>query len=215
MIYLLVLGITFVAFCPSQSIPNFCQLPNDEGEGKNYIFSLFYDANLDQCSPFLYKGEGGNDNRFENERDCIRNCSANSEDIYPMDASLACHFKRDSGKCSGQYLRYYYDPIHAKCKKFQWTGCVGNGNRFLNLELCNSTCAGIHDHGEEEEEDEPDTPIAIICGVVLGIIVVALLITVIVLAVQSEKKSSAKKAGGKKREEKAEVPLRDQGIEMS
>ncbi|TNN00462.1 hypothetical protein fugu_011708 [Takifugu bimaculatus] len=158
MIYLLVLGITFVAFCPSQSIPDFCQLPNDEGEGSNYIFSLFYDANLDRCSPFLYKGEGGNDNRFENERDCIRNCSANAEDIYPMDD---------------------------------------------------------HDEEEKEEEDEPDTPIAIICGVVLGIIVVALLITVIVLAVQSEKKSSAKKAGGKKREEKTEVPLRDEGIEMS
>ncbi|TWW75716.1 hypothetical protein D4764_13G0003780 [Takifugu flavidus] len=114
-------------------------------------------------------------------------------------------------------MRYYYDPFYAKCKRFQWTGCVGNGNRFLSLELCNSTCAGIHDHDEEEkeEEDEPDTPIAIICGVVLGIIVVALLITVIVLAVQSEKKSSAKKAGGKKREEKTEVPLRDEGIEMS
>lgn len=67
---------------------DFCQLPSDEGEGNNYIFSLFYDANQDQCSPFLYKGEGGNGNRFENERDCIRNCSANAEQIYPMDGNV-------------------------------------------------------------------------------------------------------------------------------
>lgn len=67
---------------------DFCQLPEDEGEGTNYIFSLFYDATQDRCSPFLYKGEGGNANRFENERDCIRNCSANAENIYPMDGNV-------------------------------------------------------------------------------------------------------------------------------
>lgn len=67
---------------------DFCQLPRDEGEGGNYIFSLYYDATQDTCSPFIYRGQGGNANRFNNERDCIRNCSANTENIYPMDGNV-------------------------------------------------------------------------------------------------------------------------------
>uniref|UniRef100_A0A667YI57 BPTI/Kunitz inhibitor domain-containing protein n=1 Tax=Myripristis murdjan TaxID=586833 RepID=A0A667YI57_9TELE len=44
----------------------------------------------------------------------------------------ACHFPHTKGQCSGQYLRYYYDSVHDKCKKFLYTGCVGNGNRFFD-----------------------------------------------------------------------------------
>lgn len=64
--------------------------------------------------------------------------------IFLFTASKACHFKHLVGGCSGSYLRYYYDSIHNKCKKFLWTGCFGNGNRFFSMESCNATCAGIH-----------------------------------------------------------------------
>ncbi|KAM4618242.1 inter-alpha-trypsin inhibitor [Polymixia lowei] len=138
------------------------------------------------CYPFIYKGEGGNGNRFENERECIRKCSARVDDLYPLDESQACHFNKTTGICNGRYLRFYYDSVHDKCKKFLWTGCIGNGNRFLDQESCNATCAGIHDDGDAEEEDEPDTPVAIICGVIFGIIGAAVIITVVVLSVQSK-----------------------------
>ncbi|XP_041650599.1 papilin-like [Cheilinus undulatus] len=127
------------------STPDFCRLPQDEGSGNQFIFSVYYDATNDRCIPFLYKGEGGNANRFTNERECIRNCSANSEKLYPMDETEACHLKKAPGGCNGQYLRYYYDAVYNKCKKFLWTGCDGNGNRFPDHETCNATCAGTHD----------------------------------------------------------------------
>uniref|UniRef100_A0A3Q3VRJ5 BPTI/Kunitz inhibitor domain-containing protein n=1 Tax=Mola mola TaxID=94237 RepID=A0A3Q3VRJ5_MOLML len=57
---------------------------------------------------------------------------------------FSCHFKKAAGQCSGTFLRFYYDSVHAKCKKFLWTGCIGNGNRFFSIESCNTTCAGIH-----------------------------------------------------------------------
>lgn len=66
----------------------FCQLPSDEGEGPNFNFALHYDPVADKCFPFIYRGQGGNANRFENERECIRNCSANSETVYPMDGKI-------------------------------------------------------------------------------------------------------------------------------
>ncbi|XP_078113162.1 kunitz-type serine protease inhibitor bitisilin-3 [Sander vitreus] len=214
--HLLFLGIAFAAFCVSHTNPpDFCHLPYDEGEGTSFTFSLYYDHNKDECNPFIYKGKGGNANRFLYERDCIRNCSANAENIYPMDASKICHLKKTVGKCSAQVLRYYYDSIHDKCKKFLWTGCIGNGNRFFDQGSCNSTCAGIHVDGEEVEEEEPDTPIAIICGVLLAVIIAAVLITVIVLTVQSKKKSPKKKAAGKSKDPQSGTPLQEKGIEMA
>ncbi|XP_028286297.1 kunitz-type serine protease inhibitor bitisilin-3 [Parambassis ranga] len=212
--HLLFLGIVFSAFYIGHSqMQDFCRLPKDEGEGLNFDFFVYYDAATDQCNPFIYKGEGGNANRFVNERECIRNCSANARSRYPVDVTEACHFKHLVGGCNGNYLRYYYDSVHDKCKKFIWSGCIGNGNRFYDFDSCNKTCAGIHDDRDEQEEDEPDTPIAIICGVLLGIILVAILITVIVLTVQSKK--SKKKGAKKGKEPQSQTPLQDNTIEMS
>ncbi|XP_049430298.1 BPTI/Kunitz domain-containing protein [Epinephelus fuscoguttatus] len=213
---LLFLGFAFAAFHISHSDrPEFCSLPHNEGEGSSFTFALYYDPTKDQCNPFLYKGQGGNANRFQNERECIRNCSLNVDQIYPMDASKACHFKKAVGECSGQYLRYYYDSVHDKCKKFLWSGCIGNGNRFFDQGTCNATCEGIHDDRDEEEEDEPDTPIAIICGVLLAVIIAAIVITVIVLTVQSKKKDPKKKGSGKSKDPQTGSPLQERGIEMA
>ncbi|XP_059191745.1 BPTI/Kunitz domain-containing protein [Centropristis striata] len=214
--YLLFLGIAFAAFCTSYSArQGFCELPHEEGEGTTFTFALYYDPIKDICNPFLYKGQGGNANRFENERECIRNCSDNAEKIYPLDASLACHFKKAIGGCSGGFLRYYYDSVHDKCKKFLWSGCIGNGNRFFDQGSCNATCSGIHDDGDEEEEYESDTPIAIICGVLLALIVLTIFITVIALTVQSKKKKPKKKAAGKSKDPQPDTALQDRGIEMA
>ena len=35
---------------------------------------FFYDQQLKQCSSFLYRGCGGNDNRFDEESQCIDKC---------------------------------------------------------------------------------------------------------------------------------------------
>ncbi|XP_054476653.1 BPTI/Kunitz domain-containing protein [Anoplopoma fimbria] len=214
--HLLFLGIAFSAFYISHSNPpEFCALGSDEGEGSSFTFALFYDHVKDQCNPFIYKGQGGNANRFQNERECIRNCSVNADKIYPMDVSQACHFKKAMGECSAKLLRYYYDSVHHKCKKFLWSGCIGNGNRFTDQGICNTTCSGIHDVGDEEEEAEPDTPIAIICGVLLAAIIASIFITVIVLTIQSKKKNPKKKAQGKSEEPQSASPLQERGMEMA
>eukprot|EP00063_Salmo_salar_P006774 XP_013981609.1 PREDICTED: kunitz-type serine protease inhibitor Kunitz-1-like [Salmo salar] len=195
-----------------------CFLPQDEGTAPasgadDFQILLYYDAAKDLCYPFKYLGEGGNANRFPLEKLCMRNCSKKAEETYPMDETKACHFQKALGECFGTYLRYYYDPIHEKCKKFHWTGCVGNGNRFIDHQACNATCAGIHDEGTEKEEDEPDTPVAMILGVVFGITGAILIIVIVVLAMQSKKnhKSELKKV----KEVKQETPLQEEPVEMA
>ncbi|XP_072291194.1 BPTI/Kunitz domain-containing protein [Eucyclogobius newberryi] len=208
---LLFLGTAVTLVHSGHLIPDFCFLPKDEGTGATFMYAVHYDKVSDLCQPFLYKGEGGNANRFKDEAECIRNCSANAENIYPMDLTKACHLPKSKGGCGGKILSYYYDSVHDHCKKFHYTGCFGNGNRFINMESCNATCDGIHDDREEEEDIESDTPVAIICGVLLALIVCSIVITVIVLTVKSKKKE-AKKGEGRMQQD---VPLQDATVEMS
>lgn len=56
----------------------------DEGDGSEIEMHLYYDAAEDRCVPFKYTGQGGNQNRFSSERTCMRNCSANAENVYPV-----------------------------------------------------------------------------------------------------------------------------------
>ncbi|KAK2842304.1 hypothetical protein Q5P01_012504 [Channa striata] len=212
-------GIAFAAVHLSHSnIPESCQQPQDEGVGTSFIFFLYYDSHYDQCSPFIFKGQGGNANRFRNELECIRNCSDKAEETYPEDVSKMCTLPKRMGDCGGNFLKYYYDAAHQKCKTFFWSGCHGNGNRFSDYFACNRTCAGIkHDKStsDEPEEDDSEIPIAIICGVLLAVIVVAVLITAIVLTVQSKKKSPKKKVAEKSKDPQSASPLQEQGIEMA
>lgn len=67
---------------------DFCHFTDDEGFGDKFIVALYYDATNDQCSPFIYKGEGGNGNVFLNERECMRNCSANVHSSYPANGEI-------------------------------------------------------------------------------------------------------------------------------
>ncbi|KAK1789880.1 hypothetical protein P4O66_015754 [Electrophorus voltai] len=121
----------------------FCDLPKDEGTGSNVVVYLYYNKTADKCYPFRYQGQGGNKNRFIAEIYCMRNCSARAESVYPTNKTKACHLPKAAGDCYGNYLRYYYDSGHGKCKTFSWTGCVGNGNRFLDPQRCNTTCFGL------------------------------------------------------------------------
>lgn len=44
------------------------------------------------------------------------------------------------GKCGNSHERYFYDPIDKKCKKFFYSGCLGNRNNFLTIQECNLFC---------------------------------------------------------------------------
>lgn len=66
----------------------FCEMEPDKGDGKSSKIFLYYNAQEDRCVPFTYSGEGGNANRFENERECIRNCSEKADDTYPMQGKM-------------------------------------------------------------------------------------------------------------------------------
>ena len=46
------------------------------------------------------------------------------------------------GDCSGYNIRWYYNSIYDLCKKFVYTGCTGNDNRFDSQAACETRCKG-------------------------------------------------------------------------
>ncbi|XP_045784870.1 actinia tenebrosa protease inhibitors-like isoform X2 [Maniola jurtina] len=59
-----------------------------------------------------------------NERLCIR-----------ADQTL-----RDTGPCRADIIQWYYDVRQARCYRFFWGGCQGNGNKFESRKACRQYC---------------------------------------------------------------------------
>ena len=57
-----------------------------------------------------------------------------------------CQLDLDAGSetcdVKGKHRRFYFDAETWECKRFIWTGCEGNSNRFRTKVLCEKMCKG-------------------------------------------------------------------------
>ncbi|UYV63954.1 hypothetical protein LAZ67_2006131 [Cordylochernes scorpioides] len=53
-----------------------------------------------------------------------------------------CYLSYDLGACFLYQTKYYFDNEAKTCKKFTYTGCGGNDNRFNTWEECMGRCNG-------------------------------------------------------------------------
>jgi hypothetical protein len=70
-----------------------CALPADSGSCLAYAPAYYHDVRTGLCTPFVYGGCGGNDNRFASQDDCEAACSGGAPDFgscsAPSDCTLA------------------------------------------------------------------------------------------------------------------------------
>ncbi|CAH8510176.1 unnamed protein product [Schistosoma intercalatum] len=57
--------------------------PVDAGEGDKEVHVFYYNKQEKKCMPFIYKGEGGNRNRFSTMRKCEEKCVKGREKEKP------------------------------------------------------------------------------------------------------------------------------------
>ncbi|KHJ86859.1 Kunitz/Bovine pancreatic trypsin inhibitor domain protein [Oesophagostomum dentatum] len=113
-----------------------CKLPAERGPCMDNIPSYAYDSRTGKCVYFSYSGCGGNDNRFETKKECMKMCKPKSEE------QDVCSLPVVAGPCTDAYTRYAYNSKKQKCVKFRFGGCEGNANNFETLEDCQSVCGG-------------------------------------------------------------------------
>lgn len=56
-----------------------------------------------------------------------------------------CFRPLDSGSCSKNILKWYYDKRDGVCKEFYYGGCGGNENRFESQAHCVQLCYNSQD----------------------------------------------------------------------
>uniref|UniRef100_A0A224YRT8 Tissue factor pathway inhibitor n=1 Tax=Rhipicephalus zambeziensis TaxID=60191 RepID=A0A224YRT8_9ACAR len=57
----------------------------------------------------------------------------------------ACYLNSEYGACKGHFERYFYNHSNYKCRKFEYSGCGGNGNNFESKRECRYLCGALYD----------------------------------------------------------------------
>ena len=57
-------------------------------------------------------------------------------------SEVDCSLKSEVGPCKALIRRYFYNADAKECQEFNYGGCMGNSNNFIELEDCESVCGG-------------------------------------------------------------------------
>jgi len=116
----------------------YCHIPSERGSCSTYEEKWYYNMQYGGCDRFWYGGCEPGKNHFDSQEDCQQEC------VSPRGAGV-CFLKSVVGPCKGDYKEWFYDAATKTCKQFSYGGCLGNGNRFVTKEDCESICSPAKD----------------------------------------------------------------------
>ena len=62
--------------------------------------------------------------------------------------SERCYLPKSVGRCRASEEKFYYDHETGVCETFLYGGCLGNGNKFDDIEECTKACVEPHRIGK-------------------------------------------------------------------
>ncbi|XP_034402984.1 protein AMBP-like [Cyclopterus lumpus] len=98
----------------------------------------YYNSSSMSCQLFKYGGCLGNQNNFENERECLQRCRTEAVCRLPMVAQ----------PCTGQPPIWAFDSTVGLCVPYKQGFCQGNANKFYRKAECDEYCGVQNDEGE-------------------------------------------------------------------
>ncbi|EEC14186.1 boophilin, putative, partial [Ixodes scapularis] len=114
-----------------------CAAPEPENVCRGNIRMYRFNPDKMRCEWFSYGGCGSKDGLFETLEACHAKCQSKvSPFAQVVAAMLPCYCP------SGTAMPTYgFNAASQKCEEFEYKGCGGNGNNFVEKHECWSTCA--------------------------------------------------------------------------
>ncbi|RWS22794.1 tissue factor pathway inhibitor 2-like isoform X1 [Leptotrombidium deliense] len=122
-----------------------CRKLPESGPCKNFITKFYFNTITEQCDTFEYGGCGGNKNKFDSREECNNACTSMNPKLAELLSNDICknepQYQFDiAADCYKLSIAYSYNQTINECKRFFYSGCGGNRNRFKNKQLCVDTC---------------------------------------------------------------------------
>lgn len=115
-----------------------CNAAPDTGPCFGLIQRYYYNSSSMSCELFNYGGCMGNQNNFENERECLQRCRTEAVCRLPMVAL----------PCTGQPPVWAFDSSAGLCVAYKQGFCQGNANKFYKKAECEEYCDVMNDESE-------------------------------------------------------------------
>ncbi|TKR86954.1 hypothetical protein L596_011446 [Steinernema carpocapsae] len=117
----------------------------------------FFDHASGMCKNFWYDDcISASQNIFSSKENCQNLCELPALPYEPPatqkreEESYRCLEEREVGHCRENLPAFFYNKYTGRCEPFAYSGCGGNGNRFLTLQQCDPLCS-IYNHVLEPE----------------------------------------------------------------
>ncbi|CAJ0961766.1 unnamed protein product, partial [Mesorhabditis belari] len=104
-----------------------------------------FDHSTGRCKSFWFdQCVSKSQNIFPDEASCKSQCEKPGLNqlsrFNDTESNFRCLEPKTIGECKETYPAYHYDRQLRECRPFSYSGCGGNGNRFLTINQCEMMC---------------------------------------------------------------------------